>query len=112
MKRDAHLICRLFAKHARDGPRCFKREHFKGQCDPSIADRTAGDRIAIGCDHLAERSALKAGRSLDLLGLGNEAKMNMPGTVTGNWQWRLKPGQLTKPLAKKLAQEVRLFGRQ
>ena len=48
----------------------------------------------------------------DLLGLGNEAKMNMPGTVTGNWQWRLKPGQLTRPLAKQLAQEVRLFGRQ
>jgi len=48
----------------------------------------------------------------DLLGLGNEAKMNLPGTLKGNWQWRLKPGQLTRPLAKKLAQEVRLYGRQ
>jgi 4-alpha-glucanotransferase len=27
----------------------------------------------------------------DLLGLGPEARMNLPGTVTGNWHWRLQP---------------------
>ena len=26
----------------------------------------------------------------DVLGLGNEARMNTPGTVGGNWKWRMK----------------------
>ena len=38
----------------------------------------------------------------DVLGLGNEARMNQPGTVGFNWRWRLKPGQLTDALAKDL----------
>ncbi len=47
----------------------------------------------------------------DILGLGNEAKMNLPGTLKGNWQWRVKPGQLTRTLAKRLGKETKLFGR-
>ena len=38
----------------------------------------------------------------DHLGLGNEARMNQPGTVGFNWRWRLKPGQLTNELAEEL----------
>nr|MBP7333460.1 4-alpha-glucanotransferase [Candidatus Cloacimonas sp.] len=26
----------------------------------------------------------------DILGLGDEARMNIPGTALGNWQWRLE----------------------
>jgi 4-alpha-glucanotransferase len=29
----------------------------------------------------------------DLLGLGSEARMNLPATTAGNWQWRLCPGK-------------------
>lgn len=36
----------------------------------------------------------------DLLGLDTSARMNIPGTVGGNWQWRFKKGDLTKELAK------------
>jgi 4-alpha-glucanotransferase len=39
----------------------------------------------------------------DLLGLGSEARMNRPGTLAGNWRWRLLPGQLTADLAQRLA---------
>jgi 4-alpha-glucanotransferase len=39
----------------------------------------------------------------DLLSLGTEARMNIPGTVENNWRWRLAPGQLTDALAHKLA---------
>ena len=28
----------------------------------------------------------------DVLGLGSEARMNSPGTVEGNWSWRLRGG--------------------
>ena len=41
----------------------------------------------------------------DVLGLGDEARMNHPGTVGDeNWQWRLEPGQLSAGLAARLRQ--------
>lgn len=39
----------------------------------------------------------------DLLALGGEARMNTPGTSTGNWRWRMPPGCLTANLAADLA---------
>jgi 4-alpha-glucanotransferase len=30
----------------------------------------------------------------DLLGLGSEARMNIPGTASGNWRWRLTADQM------------------
>jgi len=38
----------------------------------------------------------------DLLGLGSEARMNRPGTASGNWRWRLRPGQLTQDTMRRL----------
>ncbi|KAA1258851.1 4-alpha-glucanotransferase [Rubripirellula obstinata] len=38
----------------------------------------------------------------DLLGLGNEAKMNTPGEAKGNWAWCLAPDQLTATHAVQL----------
>jgi 4-alpha-glucanotransferase len=38
----------------------------------------------------------------DLLGLGSEARMNEPGTPSGNWRWRLAPGALTPAIAQRL----------
>jgi 4-alpha-glucanotransferase len=32
----------------------------------------------------------------DLLGLGSRARMNVPGTLRGNWQWRLPRGRLDR----------------
>ena len=37
----------------------------------------------------------------DYLGLDDSARMNTPGTAGGNWNWRLKPGQVTDALAEK-----------
>jgi 4-alpha-glucanotransferase len=37
----------------------------------------------------------------DLLGLGSEARMNIPGTMTDNWRWRLQPGQLTETVMRR-----------
>ena len=38
----------------------------------------------------------------DALELPREARMNTPGTASGNWQWRMKDGLLSAALAKKL----------
>ena len=47
----------------------------------------------------------------DLLGLGNEARMNLPNSSSGNWTWRLEPSALTEEIAGKLLELTRLFGR-
>ncbi len=35
----------------------------------------------------------------DMLGLGDEARLNVPGTPEGNWQWRADAGSLTPRIA-------------
>ncbi len=40
----------------------------------------------------------------DVLGLGSEARMNVPGVAEGNFQWRLQPGMLQWEHVQKLAQ--------
>ena len=47
----------------------------------------------------------------DVLGLGNEARMNLPGTASGNWAFQLEPGQLTKRHATRLRQITEGAGR-
>jgi 4-alpha-glucanotransferase len=47
----------------------------------------------------------------DILGLGEEAKMNRPAKTEGNWQWRLKPDQLTPSLIEKLKEITETYGR-
>lgn len=47
----------------------------------------------------------------DLLGLGEEARMNRPATTTGNWTWRLLPEQMTPSLAKELLELTEVSGR-
>ena len=38
----------------------------------------------------------------DVLGLGADARMNMPGRASGSWRWKLEPGALTAGLAKRM----------
>jgi 4-alpha-glucanotransferase len=47
----------------------------------------------------------------DILGLGEPARMNRPGTIGGNWVWRLKPGQITASLATELGKLTQTYGR-
>ena len=47
----------------------------------------------------------------DYLELGEEARMNTPGSTLGNWKWRMLPGQITPALTKKIAEMTALYGR-
>lgn len=47
----------------------------------------------------------------DYLGLGNEARINTPSTLGGNWEWRMKKGILTEELAKKIYTLTKNYGR-
>jgi 4-alpha-glucanotransferase len=47
----------------------------------------------------------------DILALGSEARLNTPGTVGGNWSWRLPAGALTPALARHYARLNSMYGR-
>lgn len=47
----------------------------------------------------------------DILGLGEEARMNKPATAKGNYEWRLSQRQLTKPIKEKLTKMTEIYGR-
>ncbi len=47
----------------------------------------------------------------DLLGLGTEARMNLPNSTEGNWSWRYDAGSLTDELGVRLRKLSELYGR-
>lgn len=47
----------------------------------------------------------------DVLGLGNEARMNKPGVAGGNWQWRMLPDAFTVEMQHRLRGLAEVFER-
>jgi 4-alpha-glucanotransferase len=47
----------------------------------------------------------------DLLGLGNEARMNLPASTSGNWNWRFEDGALTDAIEARLRGLTEVYGR-
>lgn len=77
---------------------------YMGSCGDDIAwelIRTAmvsvADHVIIPCQ--------------DLLSLGTDARMNMPGTSAGNWSWRLPASAMNERLAARLRDLTHLYGR-
>ena len=82
--------------------------------------RRASTYLGIGDDgvHWAFiRAALTSVANLaiipvqDVLGLGSDARMNVPSQSLGSWSWRLRAGALTPELAAKLATLVEITDR-
>lgn len=47
----------------------------------------------------------------DVLGLGSGARMNLPGTSSGNWKWRMVEGALAPELAERLREMNAVYDR-
>ncbi len=47
----------------------------------------------------------------DILGLGSEARMNLPATVGNNWRWKMKGDELKPRVAARLRGMSRMYGR-
>ena len=47
----------------------------------------------------------------DILGLGEDARMNRPSTARGNWEWRLLPDQITPVHQEMLLELTSIYGR-
>ncbi|MGH8550368.1 MAG: 4-alpha-glucanotransferase [Methylococcales bacterium] len=97
--------------------------------EPSVAwadslssEQRARIRDYLGCDrtpiaHLLMRCALSSVARLavlpmqDVLDLGIGHRMNRPGTLEGNWQWRFSWSQLSDEKIARLAHWIRLYAR-
>ena len=47
----------------------------------------------------------------DILGLGSEARMNLPGTVSGNWKWRYRKGAITPEMQGRMKMLTQIYDR-
>jgi 4-alpha-glucanotransferase len=47
----------------------------------------------------------------DVMGLGSDARMNLPARPSGNWQWRYVPEMLTASMEQRLREFTILYGR-
>lgn len=47
----------------------------------------------------------------DYLGLGSEARINIPSTLGNNWKWRMDKNALSEELAKKIYKLAKIYGR-
>ena len=47
----------------------------------------------------------------DYLGLGTEARTNLPSTLGTNWKWRMLQGEFTEELAERICDMTKLYGR-
>ena len=47
----------------------------------------------------------------DYLGLGSEARINVPSTLGENWRWRLLPGEMTEELTARCRRMAQVYGR-
>ena len=66
------------------------------------------DLIRLALSSVANQAILPL---QDILGLGNEARMNFPSVATGNWQWRYDTSALTQELSDRLKALTKLYGR-
>ncbi len=72
--------------------------------DPDIA----WEFVRLACSSVANTAIAPL---QDLLGLGSEARMNVPGVTDGNWGWRVPPGAFDRERAEKLLELIGMFDR-
>jgi 4-alpha-glucanotransferase len=60
---------------------------------------------------LSSAARIAVVQAQDVLGLGTEARMNVPGSKGSSWRWRLEPGALTADLAARLRAATEEAGR-
>lgn len=74
---------------------------------------TNGDDIAWDLLRLAWGSVADTAIAplQDVLSLGAEARLNLPGSPEGNWRWRFRRSQITPRIESRLAGLTRVYGR-
>jgi 4-alpha-glucanotransferase len=79
-----------------------------------VMDYTGGETSTFHWDILRTLQCSAANLVIfplqDILGLGARSRMNVPGTIQGNWNWQLN-GKIPEATVKCLRRQTELFGR-
>jgi 4-alpha-glucanotransferase len=81
-------------------------ERYLGQ--PCSEESVSGQLLRLAWGSVAD---LAVAPVQDVLSLGREARMNVPGEPVGNWRWRLRPGALGERELEALAELSSTFER-
>ena len=110
----AHCICyagthdndTLAGWYAQAGKeeKAFIREYL-GFSDPEGVRKAV---LRCGMGSVAE---LFVAQMQDYLGLGTEARTNVPGVAEGNWRWRMNTADMNRDLAQEIRELTHTFGR-
>jgi 4-alpha-glucanotransferase len=86
-----------------------EREHLERHVGrPVSLDEVSATLIRLAMRSIAATVILPM---QDVLDLGHTARMNVPSTPSGNWTWRLSPGQADARTAARLRELAREHGR-
>ena len=91
--------------HASDQEKAFARKYLGVE---ARTPRRCAALLRAGQGSIAE---LFVAQMQDYLGLGSEARVNVPGVPQGNWSWRMEPGKTTDALADAIRDLTHTFGR-
>lgn len=85
-----------------------EREHVLSYMNVGSSDNIAWDMIRLSFASVANSAVAML---QDLMSQGTEARMNFPGTPSGNWQWRYTSDMLAEEIAWQLRELTELYGR-
>ncbi len=89
-----------------DKERLMARQYLCDHCTPD--EKLHLSFIALIMRSRAERCIIPM---QDWLGLTDEARMNVPSTIGGNWTWRLRTTELSDELSMEISQMTRIYDR-
>ncbi|MCA9394639.1 MAG: 4-alpha-glucanotransferase [Candidatus Omnitrophica bacterium] len=102
---DNNTVQGWYEKEATEEEKTNFLEYFEGHSRHGLSDRSVHwDMIELALDSKASMALIPM---QDILGLDHSNRMNVPGQVHDNWQWRLLPDQLTKAVLERLARYTR-----
>ena len=82
----------------------FSKKYLNVKRRPDLCESLI--RTALGC--VADTAIIPI---QDYLGLGGEARINIPSTLGGNWEWRMEHDACTEELSKRMLELSLLYGR-
>jgi 4-alpha-glucanotransferase len=67
-----------------------------------------GDMIRLAWSSVAQMAIIPL---QDLLRLGSESRMNLPGTIGDNWRWRFTWDQITEEMGEEISKMSKIYRR-
>ena len=89
-------------KNAKESEIVFAKEYL------SSGDDFADSVIRAG---MRSKASLFVTQMQDWLSLSSVARINTPGTASGNWRWRMQKGAATARLAKRISEITKTYNR-